>query len=505
MRRAKLTAGLLATAGVLSAAWGVSSASAAPPDVRGTYEAAACVGGNLPECEAHPQYPQKYVIETEDFNTGALTGKGFSDSCEPIYTITGSITGNAVKFHTVQPGYTSDAVLTLSPEGTKLSGTFSDSYGRSNDPTFGNRIAGFPCGGGSETRKKEEEEKAGKHVTGTSIICNYEFATSQNTCVASVGDGSAVSPTTPTGTVTFTTTSGGFSSGAKCSLTVNQTSPTVSNCSLIYQTAYSGLPSITATYGGDSTHAGSVGHTQFLGADPSESNFESPTGPSGQYPNEVGVETSVPAGGTTVEASAQGPNSRPAGAPLVFPKIPAGLDSQSVSELGLLEGIGKVVNETAGQNAADVLKMDADAQKALEHLGELLKSPDPAAQKEGQILQPDLNKVLESLNKMLKEQGQVQREIIKNAKGAALGLVAATKRSTKTSRSIGYVAIPKAAAGKLKIHLHLNRAALAKLAGKRSSVTLVVRIDMIVPSAYLHAGIPRSFVKRVTIKRAKRH
>jgi len=113
--------------------------------------------------------------------------------------------------------------------------------------------------------------------------------------------------------------------------------------------------------------------------------------------------------------------------------------------------------------------------------------------------------VLESLNKMLKEQGQVQREIIKNAKGAALGLVAATKRRTKTSRSIGYVAIPKAAAGKLKIHLHLNRAALAKLAGKRSSVTLVVRIDMIVPSAYLHAGIPRSFVKRVTIKRAKRH
>ncbi len=85
-------------------------------------------------------------------------------------------------------------------------------------------------------------------------------------------------------TVTFTTTSGGFTNGAKCSLTVTSGSPTGSNCSLVYQTAESGLPSITATYSGDSTHAPSVGHTQFLGFGVNEANFENPTGPPGTTP-----------------------------------------------------------------------------------------------------------------------------------------------------------------------------------------------------------------------------
>lgn len=58
------------------------------------------------------------------------------------------------------------------------------------------------------------------------------------------------------------------------------------------------------------------------------------------------------------------------------------------------------------------------------------------------------------------------------------------------------------AAGKLKPHLRLGRAALAKLVGKRSCVMLVVRIDMGLPSAVLHAGVPRVFVKRITLKRA---
>ena len=510
--RAKLLIALLATLVSLIAAFAAAEASAAQPDVRGTYEAAACVGGSLAECEAHPQYPQKYVLETEDVTSGALTGKGFSDACAPIYTITGTISGNTVKLHTVQPGYTSDAALTLNPEGTKLSGTFSDSNAVVNQPTFGNRIAGFPCGGGNsgeeeaakKAKEKEEAEKAGKHATGTSIICNYEFATSQNTCVASVGDGSAISPTTPTGTVTFTTTSGGFSSGAKCSLTVTPGSPSVSSCSLVYQTAESGLPSITATYSGDSTHAPSAGHTQFLGSGINESNFETPTGPSGSYPNEVGIETNVPASGTTVEATAQGSNRSPGAVPLVFPKLPVGLDPESVTELGLLDGIGKVVNETCGQNLKDVMSMNVDTAKAVEHMNELLKSSNPVQQQQGQVLQQDLNKTLEALDKMLKEQAQIQKEVLKNAKGSALVAIAKSSKPkhARSVKAIGYVLKRNVAAGKLKLHLRLNRAALAKLAGKRSSVTLVVRIDMVLPSAVLHAGVPRVLVKRITLKRA---
>ena len=491
--RAKLLIALLTTLISVIAVFAAANASAAQRDVRGTYEAAACISGSLAECEAHPQFPQKYVLETEDLTSGALTGKGFSDSCSPIYSITGTISGNTVNMHTAQSGYTSDAVLTLNAEGNKLSGTFSDSYSQSG-PTFGNRIAGFPCGGGSgseeeaakKAKEKEEAEKAGKHVTGTSIICNYEFATAQNTCVASVGDGSAVSPTTPTGTVTFKTTSGGFTNGATCSLTVTSGSPTVSNCSLIYQTAESGLPSITATYSGDSTHASSAGHTQFLGSGINESNFENPTGPSGQYPNEVGIETNVPVNGTTVEATAQGSNQSPGSVPLVFPKLPAGLDAESVTELGLLDGIGKVVNETCGQNLKDVMVMNADIAKAIEHMNELLKSSNPAQQQQGQVLQGDLNKTLEAIDKMLKEQAQAQKEALKNAKGSAFVAVARSSKSkrTRSVKAIGYV---------VKRNVP---------AGKRSHVTLVVRIDMVMPSAVLHAGVPRVFVKRITLKRA---
>jgi ElaB/YqjD/DUF883 family membrane-anchored ribosome-binding protein len=509
---AKLLIALLTTLISIIAASAAADAGAAQRDVRGTYEAASCVGGSLAECEAHPQFPQKYVIETEDLTSGALTGKGFSDSCAPIYSITGTISGNTVTMHTSQTGYTSDAVLTLNAEGTKLSGTFSDSVGRVNQPSFGNRIAGFPCGGGSgseeeaakKAKEKEEAEKAGKHVTGTSIICNYEFATAQNTCVASVGDGSAVSPTTPTGTVTFTTTSGGFANGAKCTLTVTSGSPTVSNCSLVYQTAESGLPSITATYSGDSTHAPSVGHTQFLGFGINEANFENPTGPSGHYPNEVGIETTVPVSGTTVEATAQGPNQSPGPVPLVFPPLPAGLDAESVTELGLLDGIGKVVNETGGQSLKDVMSMNADVAKILEHMNELLKSSSPVEQQQGQILQQDLNKTLEAIDKMLKAQAQNQKEALKNAKGSALVSVAAASKSkrTRSVKAVGYLVKRNVAAGKLKLHLRLGRAALAKLAGKRSRVALVVRIDMVMPSAVLHAGVPRVFVKRITLKRA---
>src|ERR1039458_35081 len=66
-------------------------------------------------------------------------------------------------------------------------------------------------------KAKEEAEKAAKRPTATTVTCNYEFATSENTCVAEVGDAGTGTPVMPTGAVTFTTTSGGFTSGASCS------------------------------------------------------------------------------------------------------------------------------------------------------------------------------------------------------------------------------------------------------------------------------------------------
>ncbi len=77
-------------------------------------------------------------------------------------------------------------------------------------------------------------------------------------------------PTTPGGNVSFSTTSaGGFPDGNVCSLKASPEAPTVPYCAVRFIPPNSELPSITATYTGDTTHAASAGQTQFLGA-PSE-------------------------------------------------------------------------------------------------------------------------------------------------------------------------------------------------------------------------------------------
>jgi hypothetical protein len=57
-------------------------------------------------------------------------------------------------------------------------------------------------------------------------------------------------------------------------------------------------------------------------------------------------------------------------------------------------------------------------------------------------------------------------------------------------------------AGKLKLALKLNPAALNKLGGKHNSVSVYVRVDMLLPSALYKGGLPRVFVKRLTLERA---
>ena len=189
-------------------------------------------------------------------------------------------------------------------------GTF-DGGGNSgpNRPGLASEEAAKKAKEEAEKKAKEEAEKA-KRPTATSVTCNYEFATSENTCVASVGDGGSGTPVTPTGSVTFTTTSGGFTSGASCSLAPTSGSPSVASCTLVYFTMNSGLPTITATYGGDARHTGSSGDTQFLGIG-TEGTYETPTGPSGEYPNEVILNTEVPIDGTTVEGTVESPMPTP--------------------------------------------------------------------------------------------------------------------------------------------------------------------------------------------------
>jgi hypothetical protein len=103
------------------------------------------------------------------------------------------------------------------------------------------------------------------HPTVTQVICNLVIATAQDTCTATVGD-AAAGPTNPTGTVSFSSASGGtFVAGNTCALTATPMSGNTSSCSVQFlpPTAPSTLPAITASYGGDALHAPSSGQTHY--------------------------------------------------------------------------------------------------------------------------------------------------------------------------------------------------------------------------------------------------
>ena len=104
------------------------------------------------------------------------------------------------------------------------------------------------------------------HPTATQVICNLVIATASDTCTATVADGAATEASNPTGTVTFTSASGGvFSAGNTCSLVATPLSPNVSSCSVQFlpPSAPSTLPAITAAYSGDSLRAPSSGQTHY--------------------------------------------------------------------------------------------------------------------------------------------------------------------------------------------------------------------------------------------------
>lgn len=112
--------------------------------------------------------------------------------------------------------------------------------------------------------------KPTSHPTATQVICNLVIATASDTCTATVGDAASSGATNPTGTVTFTSASGGvFSAGNTCSLVNTPLSSNTSSCSVQFlpPTTPSTAPAITATYSGDSTHNSSSGSTHYGAAD----------------------------------------------------------------------------------------------------------------------------------------------------------------------------------------------------------------------------------------------
>ncbi len=128
------------TAAVVGARTPAPTVQAAPAskflDVRGSWAEVASVGA--------ANFPQTLTITHEDFSTGAISGLD-SGGSGPAFTVTGTIVGSTITTDTTEPGggYTSHSVGTVVSNGTTLtmSGTFSDSFGRSGDPWSATRTS----------------------------------------------------------------------------------------------------------------------------------------------------------------------------------------------------------------------------------------------------------------------------------------------------------------------------------------------------------------------------
>ena len=91
--------------------------------------------------------------------------------------------------------------------------------------------------------------------TNTSIACSPQMlgAGTSTACTVHVSDSDQGTPSTPTGTVTFATDgSGSFSGSGRCSLI-----GAAASCKVTYRAGATGIPVLTATYGGDAAHQSS--------------------------------------------------------------------------------------------------------------------------------------------------------------------------------------------------------------------------------------------------------
>jgi hypothetical protein len=107
------------------------------------------------------------------------------------------------------------------------------------------------------------------HASATRATCSLVVASASDSCVATVSDTATSGANNPTGKVSFAGGSGGaFSLGNSCSLAPVPASPSASSCAVQFfpPTNAAPLPSLTATYAGDSGHGASSGVTSYVPA-----------------------------------------------------------------------------------------------------------------------------------------------------------------------------------------------------------------------------------------------
>jgi hypothetical protein len=223
-------------------------------------------------------------------------------------------------------------------------------------------IATGACSGTCETRP---------HATSTQVICNLVIATASDTCTATVGDTASAGASNPTGTVTFTSSSGGtFAAGSTCTLVATPLSSNTSSCSVEFlpPTGASTAPAITAAYGGDTKHTGSSGTTTYPPADELIHHLDlSLTGTIGSGTVVVPIECGFPC--TTSGNLFTGPGL--AGLASFDPEQSTAYSASShgkKKKKPLLLGKGTLKLSAAGKGKL-VIKLTSKAKRALSHTG----------------------------------------------------------------------------------------------------------------------------------------
>jgi hypothetical protein len=191
-----------------------------------------------------------YDITQMNMATGAFSGT--AETLSVKFTVEGTESGSVAKMTLKENSYTAYDTLHLSVLGNGHvggNGTFSETG-------YSETGSGFWA---------EEGQAQAQRASATSVICNLQAASGQYRCVATVGDASGQAPAqTPTGTVTFSASSGGFIGSEKCLLEPTPSSGGVAECAVIYNPPAGGIPAgtavpVTADYPGDSTFAASSG------------------------------------------------------------------------------------------------------------------------------------------------------------------------------------------------------------------------------------------------------
>lgn len=524
---------LSAAIGLLTALVLVPAAFAAAPtyNLQGTWTSGPLSGGVRQPANG------TQIVTQMNMTTGAFSGHSEVD--EDHFELAGIESGNSVEFTQTQieptTGYVSHdkipALSMLSDGNIGGNGTFEGNE-------FWMEVTSSSTGPSGPEKKAKEEEAAKKakeeaekasalRGSATAVSCDYEFATSTDTCTAQVADTGAAPEVVPTGTVTFTNTGpGGFPYGTTCTIAASASAPGVPFCSVIFLGGGSGLPMITASYGGDSHHSPSKGSTSFAQfAPPEETGEEFAFGGPDQFPETVTVETEVPAEGTTVDGTVNeqtgeetdppNPNS-PIGIALdSIPKVDAAtLDATGATDLTALSALVKdFPYSTDLGTAADAIQTKGEALLAYAHQLEASGDATQIAQAKSLYDQlVKLNTSYELITRVIANDlaGGTSATKPVATKSSSIGpLAAAARRRPRGARArftlFGSVLEHDVHSGKLKLTVHLNKALLRRLARTHSKLAVRLWIEMILPSKVVPGGIPVVSVKTLTLTRGNGH